>query len=344
MTLNWLNNLVEHYRKKDEIASIFGVILYTDVHANIKKVLMDNFYWTAFDKISGPHWIIFSIRPHQGKMVDPSPPPDTMARMVPIWEEPSKNGELLEGFELESTKNLPILLVFTESLKDMDGVQNITNTFTWTRRVKGAVMADNEFGGVIEMHELMKAVDNFEKDPTIVKVFGAIIYSNSHPHIKKVLKDEDYWLALDDISGTRWAIFAARAIEGRTEIRGGGPPGTFGMMYQVWIEPSENRKLIEYLEIESTKKPLFVIFTRLKKGSILKSILTLDDTSTEKAYGRLNKIIRDLTSSIERIEKENIEDYESVFNALNMSVTNIRDLDVLKRLFNIYQLLKKIKP
>jgi hypothetical protein len=194
------------------------------------------------------------------------------------------------------------------------------------------------------MHELMKAVDNFEKDPTIVKVFGAIIYSNSHPHIKKVLKDEDYWLALDDISGTRWGIFAARAIEGRTEIRGGGPPGTLGTMYQVWIEPSENRKLIEYLEIESTKKPLFVIFTRLKKGSILKSILTLDDTSTEKAYGRLNKIIRDLTSSIERIEKENIEDYESVFNALNMSVTNIRDLDVLKRLFNIYQWLKKIKP
>ena len=69
------------------------------------------------------------------------------------------------------------------------------------------------------MHELMKAVGNLENDPSVVKVFGAIIYSNRHPHIKKVLKDEDYWISLDDISGTRWTIFAARAVEGKTEIR-----------------------------------------------------------------------------------------------------------------------------
>ena len=194
------------------------------------------------------------------------------------------------------------------------------------------------------MHELMKTIENFEKDPTIVKVFGTIIYSDRHPHIKKVLKDEDYWLALDEISGERWAIFAARAIEGKTEISGGGPPGSLGLLVQVWVEPSENSKLIEYFEIESTEKPLFVIFTRLKNGNILKSILTLNDSSIEKAYDRLNKIIRDLTSSIEKIEKENIEDYETVFNAINMSVTHIHDMDVLKKLFNLYQCLKKIKP
>ena len=127
------------------------------------------------------------------------------------------------------------------------------------------------------MHELMKAVGNLENDPSVVKVFGAIIYSNRHPHIKKVLKDEDYWIALDDVSGTRWTIFAARAVEGKTEIRGGGgPPGFLGMMYQVWVEPSQNRQLMEYLAIESTEKPLFVIFSRLKNGQILKSILNLD--------------------------------------------------------------------
>jgi hypothetical protein len=195
------------------------------------------------------------------------------------------------------------------------------------------------------MHELMKAVGNLENDPSVVKVFGAIIYSNRHPHIKKVLKDEDYWIALDDISGTRWTIFAARAVEGKTESRGGGgPPGFLGMMYQVWVEPSQNRQLIEYLAIESTEKPLFVIFARLKNGQILKSILNLDDSSMEKAYKRLNSIIRDLTSSVERIEKENIENYESVFNAVEMSMSRIRDIDTLKKLFNVYEWFKKIKP
>ena len=116
-----------------------------------------------------------------------------------------------------------------------------------------------------EMNELIKTVENFEKDPTVVKVFGSIIYSDRHPHIKKVLKDEDYWLALDNISGTRWAIFAVRTVEGRTELSGGGPKGSLGMMVQLWIEPSKNKQLMQYLEIESTEKPLFVIFTRLKQ-------------------------------------------------------------------------------
>lgn len=193
-------------------------------------------------------------------------------------------------------------------------------------------------------NELIKEIDAFEREPSMVKVFGAIIYSNCHPHIKKVLKDEDYWLALDEISGSRWAIFAARVVEGRREIRGGGgPPGTLSMMIQVWVEPNENNKLIEYLEIESTEKPLFVTFTRLKKGNILKSILTLDDSSAENAYDRLSQVIRDLTSAVERIENENIEDYESVFNSVDITVRNIQDMDVLRRLSSLYQWFKKIK-
>jgi hypothetical protein len=148
-----------------------------------------------------------------------------------------------------------------------------------------------------------------------------------------------------EISGQRWAVFAARAVEGHTEIKGsGGPPGTLSMMIQVWVEPNENKKLIKYLEIESTEKPVFVIFTRLKTGKILNSILSLDDSSPENAYNRLNKVIRDLTSAVEMIDSENIEDYESVFNAINMTAREIRDLDTVRKVFGLYQWVKKIKP
>jgi hypothetical protein len=194
------------------------------------------------------------------------------------------------------------------------------------------------------LNELLKEIETFEKEQSVVKVFGAIVYSNRHPHIKKVLRDGDYWSSLNEISGQRWAIFAARAVEGHRKIRGGGPLGTLSMMIQVWVEPSENKKLVEYLGIESTEKPLLIIFTRLKTGEILKSDLRLDDSSTENAYKRLSEIIHGLTLAVEKIDNENIEDYESVFNAVNMTAGRIRDWDTFRKLFDLYQWFKKIKP
>ena len=194
------------------------------------------------------------------------------------------------------------------------------------------------------MNEFLEKIKDFEKEPSVVKVFGAIVYSDRHPYIKKALRDVDYWRSLNEISGQRWAVFAARAAEGHTEIRGGGPPGTLSLMIQVWVEPSENRKLIEFLGIESTEKPLFIVFTRLRTGEILKSDIRLDDSSTENAYKRLSKIIQDLTCAVEKIDSENIKDYESVFNAVNMTVERIRDWDKFRKLFDLYQWFKKIKP
>ena len=194
------------------------------------------------------------------------------------------------------------------------------------------------------MDDIRQIIEDLEKNPEIVKVFGAIVYSDAHAHIKKVLRDEDYWKALDKISGNRWAIFSARALLGRREIRGGGPPGTVSMMIQVWIEPEDNKKLIEALGLETTEKPVFVIFTRLSNGEILKSVIELYDDEIENTYQRIKNIVQDITSSIEQIEQKNIPDYESVFNAVDMTVQRIKTIDTLKRMFAVYEWFKRIKP
>ena len=82
----------------------------------------------------------------------------------------------------------------------------------------------------------------------------------------------------------------------------------------------------------------------MKTGEILKSILHLDDSSAEKAYKRLSEIIHDLTWAVGKIDSENIEDYESVFNAVNMTAGRIRDWEKIRKVFDLYQLFKKIKP
>jgi hypothetical protein len=48
--MNWLfEAVISHRKKSPQHFNIFGVILYSDIDANIKKVLSDEDYWLALD-------------------------------------------------------------------------------------------------------------------------------------------------------------------------------------------------------------------------------------------------------------------------------------------------------
>ena len=111
--MNHLCSLVEKYRKKDGIIDAFGLILYTDEHANIIKVLRDDDFWRSFHEISGPEWGIFSIKPKKGYFGYPELGQGQIGFMIPIWREPCENTMLLNEFNLESTKDLPLFVIFT---------------------------------------------------------------------------------------------------------------------------------------------------------------------------------------------------------------------------------------
>jgi hypothetical protein len=111
--MHWLGKLVQHYREQDDLVDIFGLLLYTEEHANIKKVIVDDDYWASFHELSGRKWVVFSVRPLKGEYGFPEFPPGFYGMMCMIWKEPRENKELLEIFGLKDTKNLPLLVVFT---------------------------------------------------------------------------------------------------------------------------------------------------------------------------------------------------------------------------------------
>jgi hypothetical protein len=116
--MNWALQASKHFVPQSGEANLYGVVLYTDAHANIKKVLRDPDCWAAFDEVSGSQWAVLAIRAKQGKTGFPDFSHGTVGYMVPVWKEPRENRELLEAFELTSTEGLPSLVVFTE---DPDG-------------------------------------------------------------------------------------------------------------------------------------------------------------------------------------------------------------------------------
>ncbi len=101
------------------MAEIYGIILYTDEHANIKKALNDEVYWNAFDEISGKDWVVFATKQKSGKLNNSSLPPGQMRYMEPIWKEPNENIPLIKFLGLKSTKKLPVLVSFTQYKSDI---------------------------------------------------------------------------------------------------------------------------------------------------------------------------------------------------------------------------------
>ncbi len=104
--------LVSHYRGRGELVDVYGVVLFTDAHPHVGKVLQDTAYWRASDEVSGDRWAIFSAKPKPGRTRMPRVRAGITGLMIPVWEEPSENKQLIKEFELESTQDLPTLLVF----------------------------------------------------------------------------------------------------------------------------------------------------------------------------------------------------------------------------------------
>ena len=109
-----LQTHIDRALDEEDVLGVFGLILYTDEHPHVVKVLRDKDYWKQFAIITGDNFAIFSAKPLSGTYLYPSVPPGSMGMMVPVWNEPSQNKELLSTFHLDDTKKLPKTKFFRE--------------------------------------------------------------------------------------------------------------------------------------------------------------------------------------------------------------------------------------
>jgi len=101
---NWLIELAEKDYESKLFYNAFGIFIYTDANALMKKLIEDKHYWDALHERSRDRWNIYCIKGLEGKDEFPPMPRGSMGLMVPVWKEPTENMELLELFEIKNTK------------------------------------------------------------------------------------------------------------------------------------------------------------------------------------------------------------------------------------------------
>ncbi|MCA9997322.1 MAG: hypothetical protein KDE56_16300 [Anaerolineales bacterium] len=167
-------------------------------------------------------------------------------------------------------------------------------------------------------------------------LFGIILFNDSHPHIVKLLKDNDYYKALDELSGSHLAIFATVLFKPALVEP---PPGVVHHMVPIWKEPKQNTKLFNLFEIkDSGSLPMFVLFNG--QGSDLYfQKHPIIDTSIEETWNSLKEIIEPIVKSI---DKNLEEEMPEIFKKAQWQMRRVTAKNVVKRILGLVGSLRGI--
>ena len=154
-------------------------------------------------------------------------------------------------------------------------------------------------------------------DNSISKIYGFIMYTQRHSYIIKVLRDDDFWNELDEISGANWPIFSVRPRKeiqysrvynnGLGNLSSTRDTPLYQMMTVTGSEPNYNREFLKLFSLdELIDLPCFVTFIWRNEHEIEQVIWKLSNKNEEEAFDS----IREVVEIISRTESEILPEYK----------------------------------
>lgn len=186
-------------------------------------------------------------------------------------------------------------------------------------------------------------------DNSISKIYGFIMYTQRHSYIIKVLRDDDFWNELDEISGANWPIFSVRP---RKEIQYsrvcnnglGNQSSTrdtplYQMMTVTGSEPNYNREFLKLFSLdELIDLPCFVTFIWRNEHEIEQVIWKLNNKNEEEAFDSIREVVEIISRTESEIlpeYKKNNEVFRNVKSAIEATIFRqkiIRSTNIIKNL------------
>lgn len=175
-------------------------------------------------------------------------------------------------------------------------------------------------------------LDLIDKANEAYKLYGVILFTEAHPFVVKALKDDEFWKAIDVLSGSAWMIFATRLFSGSwekpTEIA-----ESRGFIRPLWREPSANKELLECFEISDSTRPYFVIFN-VDGDKLYYAAHRVRGETAEEVYRSLADVV---TSVAKVLEHEPDLPPDALAKALKLRLRILRAKDFLKRAFQFLE-------
>lgn len=186
---------------------------------------------------------------------------------------------------------------------------------------------------------------NKHKSEARAMAFAFIVYKKENPEIIKILEDQDYWNALDAISGKFITVFSIkhkikRKLKARSSIFGQGLSG-MGMM----PEPmSGSISINSFSGIDDTTEDLLADLFHLNRNFPTPSILffqvedekiidqffiNIIESKIEETFLELKSYINKTVQSLQFVTQKNRQNSKEVFNLLK---TDLKHTSLLNKI------------
>lgn len=163
--------------------------------------------------------------------------------------------------------------------------------------------------------------------------FAFFLYDFKSPQIFKVLRDGDYWRALNNISGPYISVFSLH--HSLSERRGGIFPAD-------WEGPMKSAETLlgRYFGItEAPPTPSLLFFQVSEKKVTGSFFVELHEKKLEDAFEEVKSVLTTAVGSISRVKKENRGNTKEIFALIE---TELQQRELLLKLIGIGKRIKAV--
>ena len=187
-----------------------------------------------------------------------------------------------------------------------------------------------------ELYDNILTICNEHKRTNRALAFAFILYNFKNPQIYKILRDEDYWRALNETSGRYLSIFYISQQDNYfgqdlAESDGREQRGLHGLRTREQLIPL----LKPYFELEEKIELPTVLFFQEHDGLLTDYfLLGLDENKMEDSFIELQQYIQTAVDNLEKITKDNYRNSQEIFNQLKSGVEGQR---LKRKIFRVTQ-------
>ncbi len=182
----------------------------------------------------------------------------------------------------------------------------------------------------------LELIKNYVSNTNTSKIYGFILYTESDPYVIKVLRDNDFWTALDRISGANWPIFSVRPlVKGFYNNNSSSNTGMISFMVQTWVEPQSNEVIIRNFGLSSSNDlPCFVAFIWDDNDELQSISVPIKGNNIDNCYNSIREIVDVITKAEKNVRQEYKRNVE-VFNIVADELKALQTRNTLKSLGKI---------
>ena len=215
----------------------------------------------------------------------------------------------------------------------------------------------------------LELIKDLVKDSNTSRIYGFILYTEQNPYIAKVLRDSDFWNALDTISGANWPIFAVRpfaqdiysspnrSTNFHPQEKNISSSNTIGFIVHSGNKPSDNlpfiydfcredSKLRDYGLEDPKMLPCFVAFIWDDNDNLQSIAISIEGNDVDTTYKSIKEIVEVITNAEKHVlpqYKNNVEVFNNVSKELEALKTKHKVKKwgkITKRFIELFSLFK----